>query len=242
MGDGEPQNYHRTHADFLAKLHEQLDFLEASCRRYDEGKRHESIRLAQTLRVLLMHKPAFKTRSLVRELGWADMPWLSTSIPIPEAALGGAYALVGMAKPRGLIEWVPLCYADGMSMMAGTYVVPRPAGSPPRPRVSPDEARRLVDFDTWWTEPIAQNVDRDPVSRDNLIYYIANKDGGAHVDRIVPARHRGVMTGENMGWQVGWEGSDEGEWLTGGAEASIRQIAHEVGVSLTWQLNRDPGP
>jgi hypothetical protein len=43
-----------------------------------------------------------------------------------------------------------------------------------------------------------------------------------------------------MGWQVGLEGIDEeGEWLAGGDEASIRHIADEVGVSLTRQLDRE---
>jgi hypothetical protein len=55
------------------------------------------------------------------------IPW-RFRISTPDGALGGAYGLVGVGRPRDLIEWVPLRYADAMEMMAGNYVVPRPAG------------------------------------------------------------------------------------------------------------------
>src|SRR5689334_18729596 len=82
----------RPAGDLEHQLREQMEFLKASARTFDEGFVAEAKRLAGTIR-LLVHDTS-NSRSLLGQLGLKERLFLSTATPIFEGNLLPSLALV----------------------------------------------------------------------------------------------------------------------------------------------------
>ncbi|WP_344882446.1 hypothetical protein [Zhihengliuella alba] len=133
-----------------------MSFLAASMRLYRAGSIAEAKRLAATIRVLVHDTTS--SRSLLKQMDVKDkLFWISS----------------GSVDPANLIATFNLALFD-TNMRSFT---PLPAGFI-------EEIGVAVDFETWWLEPVMKDVWGDMFSRKDIILALANKEGGAHVDKL----------------------------------------------------------
>lgn len=204
-------------AELLTHVQEQLQFIDSSCTQYDAGAKREAKRLAVHVRVLLHDaKPGGKSKSLLTHLGWKErIPFIDG---VPEEILsligrGGEGAMfTGLASIRiqhGMADYVPVFEAFGL-------------GS------------RMQKFGRWWNDPRMIDPQGNAVSRQNVMHWLAHKDGGAHVDDL-EAPYRNLSRNGSMGVTFALP-----EGKTSSTEspipAAMRQIAEEVRVSIRLKL------
>lgn len=159
--------------ELRAKMAEQISFLTASCRAYDEGNQAEALRMAVSIRVLV-HQTA-SSHSLIHQLGIAGaIPWPNTGRPLPPHV---TYSDDGSSKTTRPGVFLRLCR---LSMGAGaTKFVPK---------LDEVAGAATTGFDAWWTAPILRSPGDPPLgpprelTRRDVVLGLANKEGGAHVD------------------------------------------------------------
>ncbi|MFE9576339.1 hypothetical protein ACFYO1_08145 [Nocardia sp. NPDC006044] len=208
----------------------QVRYLETSARLFDDGDEDEAIRLAVTLRVLL-HDTA-KSHSLLKLAGLkSGMEFLDTAI------VGGTEIHAGPIVLQ--IEYVTVDGETG-TLPSGqdglVEVVPAPDGGG---RICAPRRRRghetLKPFQEWWTTCVIDTASGSKLSRKQLVWLMANKDGGAHVDPNGPGdvyigfvkRGHGHLYSEDP--NAVFTAPDSMHPFAGNAAAeSVRQIAWEV--------------
>ncbi|HEY0240701.1 MAG TPA: hypothetical protein VGC37_18890 [Friedmanniella sp.] len=207
----------------LRHVHEQLGFLDASCERYDKGHPEEGKRLATTVRVLVYDRG--RSHSLLARLG------VKEAIPWPDAINEAQFAHVREQQAAGKVFAGSLLTV--VKMPAGFHLDPSGVHYVPVSSVQPI-GERLVPFDYWWNQPRLADTDGTQLSRQNIVLWLANKDGGAHVDNL-PAAYERIATGSSMGVTLsaakGTSPRDDNP-----IPASMRQIAEEVRWALRTNL------
>ncbi|WP_147021742.1 SEC-C domain-containing protein [Microvirga aerophila] len=201
MADREDQ-YELTQEDFEQQLEDQLQFLENSAKVYDDGFESEAKRLAVTLRVLL-HDTRSST-SVLTHLGIKNQPFLDTALKDPHSE-------------------TPVL--KSYSGLVAAYSGPEGARFIPHLDTTASTSR-LVDFETWWTQPVIIDTESRKLSRADLIRTAADQDGGKHVDARLNRAYAEISRKNSLQWFSGR--SEEFSPLRGAEGASIRQIAHEV--------------
>ena len=208
----------RTDQDLLEALRQQFELLKDACSRYDAGNDLDAINIAARLRVILQ-----PPSSLVARLHLAkDLRFRDTSTHRLDPDHHPCIANFGFdVIPTGA-RWRPLLdgWPDGQ---------PKPA--PQR-------------FHLWWTEPIMpasgpQGFDPTPrYSRQDVVLGVANQDGGAHVDHRDAEYDR--LTRDHFTYEiaptVGDRVSPYQPVQGNPVNACLRQIAHEVLITLTLDL------
>ena len=69
------------------------------------------------------------------------------------------------------------------------------------------------------------------ISRKNIIQYVANKDGGAHVDLDIPEDYDNLKNHNSINWKI-ITSKGEKPFENDVVYASIRQMTYEILVSL----------
>lgn len=211
-------------ADLAELLREHVYFLETSAAAFDDGHPHEAKRMAVHLRTLL-HDTA-KSKSLLGQLRIKELlPWADTAI-YPDPTWADDYAL-------------------GLCRLAGEGVGPalKWRNAAPLDDTGPDRAHPPAAFCDWWNDPVLADKEGHTFSRCQFVGYLANKDGGAHVDpKLAPAyealsRHNSMWVRQLQGGGMAFGGGRlETPWSSPPdihlGLASIRQITHEVLVTL----------
>jgi len=201
--------------DLQKQLDEQLELLKQLCELYDNGSAVIAKSIATSIRVLL--HDTTKSRSLLGQLGIKMGLFYNTAEVIEEDKPGvmraGSFsALLGISFGQGGEGYVP--YLDNM----------------------PGRTARQVDFNAFWDEVIFIDHDKNTFTRKEVVLYVANQDGGSHVDPDLDEKYVQLSRKNSLGWLVG----NDKEWteLSGAELASIRQIAHEV--LKTFAPNYEP--
>jgi hypothetical protein len=192
--------------DFRSHLLEQLEFLDASASSYDAGIESEAKRLATTIR-LLVHDGRGRSRSLLSHLDARDrLPWTDTAAgPIREAVL-----TIGSGLCITSLE------LDG----SGRAHFRAPLADLPPERIHPGAA-----FVDWWNDPVLADADGSEYSRGSLVLWVANKDGGAHVDSDLPRGYL-ALTRDNAIGLTAERGADPNSTVLGfGIESSARGLS-----------------
>ena len=189
-------------ADFQRHLDEQVGFIVASARAYDDGVGAEAKRLAVAIRTLVHDTE--RSTSLLAQLGMkADFFRDSAAERPPEIA--SSYAgLVGVRVDPGPPRYVP---------SFDTW------------------PSRAVPFEEWWTQVVIADLNRREITRKRLVLAAANRDGGAHVDRELDEVYAELSRANSMG-MAHTRGGPTGQPVLGVDHASIRQVAHELLGSL----------
>ena len=191
--------------DLKQQLSRQLTFLERSCKEFDAGHYDEAIRMSVTLRVLLHDTP--RSTSLLHHLGSNNILLLSTAI------------LPARPEPVSLALVTPIIQLHSLSATT-------------KPLFATSPRHQLVHFINWWRkEPvIALNNGNDPIYRRDLILNAANKDGGAHVDKVQDPLYDTTRLGAGMSVEFCFKhGLPSHEVPFENIHyASLRQIAYEV--------------
>ena len=186
-------------------LAEQVHFLRSSCRAYDGGDESEAKRIAVHLRVLL-HDTA-RSRSLLSQLGgqfnWRFADTAYRFNPQNLLAHHGLITIKMTGGPAGDASFEPRCWS--------------------RTEVSP-----FIHFRLWWSsDVIFKDSEGERFTRKDVVLVVADQDGGAHVDPELDGAYAGLAKQGALGWRRAG-----GPWLADPVAPSLRQIAHEVLVTL----------
>lgn len=199
-------------SDLRNHVREQLGFMIKSCKAYDDGDLSEAKRVATTIRVLLHDTK--HSKSLFGQLSLKDIGFLNTAVPIDEEVKHATL---------GLIQTV-ISVGDDLQL-SGQH---KPLLSH-RPRDWPPARKRF--FPEWWNQTVLTDIQGRRFSRRLLVMAVANTDGGAHIDPELDSGYAALSRQNSIGYAVE---NPDGKFveIDKSELASIRQIAHEIVVSV----------
>jgi hypothetical protein len=174
--------YRQSEAELNERLREQVGFLRASARVYDDGHDAEAQRLAVTTRILCYDKR--RQQSLLGQLGILDTLRFLDTAPPPLETLPGATEGV----PDGVM-WTTVF--KGLAPMAGG-----PRGYLAKLGGATSAAR--LRFEEWWNAPALEGPGL-VFPRRGVVLALANKEGGAHVDPDLDADYAAVSRQHALG-------------------------------------------
>ncbi len=159
---------HPRDRDLESDLAEQLQFLTSSASSFDQGQLSESKRVALVIRVLV-HDTG-NSHSLLAQLNIKDGLAWADSAPVIDrdpntVARSPGLTTMGMG-------------ANGMIFRARYSE-----------QIEQSTTTRYVPFVDWWERPVIVDANGAEFSRRDLVLALANKDGGAHIDRLNEAIH-----------------------------------------------------
>ena len=172
----------RTREEVEKIAHEIKDYLIRLCEDYDNGNTFAIVLVAVLLRTLLKTKRRMKeessTISVFEQLGLHTMPFVDTSTPkgvtsfwhlggniwnhtfLMQNVYGGLLIKKVTNKDNGLnLDFLPLLGANKNS--------------------------KTLPFEEWYQGVVFESKEYS-FTRENCIEYVADKDGGAHLDRNIP--------------------------------------------------------
>lgn len=190
------------------QLKEQIGFLIASCKLYDDGQHAEAKRLSNTLRILFHEKG--RTRSLLGQLSLRDIPWVDTADLSDPENLVSHFGLFSIQfnGPSGCIPWLS-------------------------PKGTPSEKLKKSKFNEWWLNHVViavNSVEKRYFSRKKLILNVTETDGGAHVDPELDKDYAELSKKNILGFTA-IKGGKRYPMLNPELPC-LRQIAHEVLLTL----------
>ena len=199
-----PVVINRVQKNFL----DQLTFLEASLKSYDDGRREEYKRIAVAIRVLL-HDNRNST-SLAEQLGLKGQFFISYVPPLNPHNLSSESNLIIVHMTDTSADYLPALDFS-------------PFGP------------EFLDFDMWWNRIVIKDSKGNLFSRRDLVLTVADQDGGAHSDPEIDSAYHDLANLNSMGW-VFSDGSTE-SFLRGIEQASLRHIGFEVITTLrkAWE-------
>jgi hypothetical protein len=193
----------KTADDYKQHLRDQLDFLERSASAYDQGHTNEAARIATTLRVLF-HDTGTST-SLLTHLGAKNTVKLASKTSddshIFDNAAKTGRPILGFSKVSMVTISIGKCEPDL------------------------SEPLRSVDIQTWLSECLIAHPGTKNISRHDVIQWLANKDGGAHVDEKLPEEYKNFKQDGSIGaLEFGGELKD----IPNAPKMLLRTMADEV--------------
>jgi hypothetical protein len=189
--------------ELLGHMEIQIDFLKRSAQSYDKGFEAEAIRLAVAIRILVHDTP--KSKSLLRQLNKKNILFYDTA---SDFNLKNIMTHIGLAA-------IELGGAGGAEYSAHFDDVP------------PHRLNKKVPFGNWWNKIVIVDKERNQFTRKDLVLFVANKDGGAHIDPSLDKKYAELSRFNSMAWKV-IVGGVESPFKNRPELACIRQITHEV--------------
>ncbi|MCQ2011182.1 hypothetical protein NOM01_14430 [Sporolactobacillus sp. STSJ-5] len=195
--------YRQTLHELMSQWSDQLQFVLSSAKLFDMGNESEAKRLATSLRILFHHTR--NSNSLLNQLNRERNLYLYSS--------GSLYT------PSNLVSsWVLLQLESSKS---GLYY--RPLND----KIS--QRTFFLRYEDWWNEIIFD--DKESVfTRKDIVCFVSNQDGGAHVDPILNEKYA-KLTKYNS---IGWSDSFGRPVNNNPAYNAIRQIANEILISESY--------
>ena len=199
---------HHRDRDLAKDLSEQLQFLASSASAFDRGELSESKRIALVIRVLVHDTAA--SHSLLAQLNIKDRLEWADSAPVID-------------HDPNIVARSPGLTAMGMGD-GGIIYVARSSD-----QIEQSSSTRYVSLKDWWERPVILDSKGAEFSRRDLVLALANKDGGAHIDRLNEKTHAFVHSNS-----AGFVRIDEArdEPIPTPIYASVRTVAEELLVTL----------
>jgi len=194
----------QTKSELQKELDNQLQLLEHLCESYDNDSKIVAKSIATSIRVLLHDNPRSRSYSLLSQLGLKSGKFHSTAEPKidkPNMLRVGSFSgLIGIDLGDGYFP----------------YLDDHPPGQ-----------KRLIGFDEFWNEEIFFDQKGSSFSRKDIVLFVANQDGGSHVDPEIEEKYASLSRKNSLGWKTS---IDNKTWsdLKGAELAAIRQIGHEL--------------
>lgn len=189
----------RTLSDLQDSFEKQLSFIEKSSIAYDSGDLDEAVRIATHIRTLFHHTS--KSISLLSQLGLdTSTKFINTKLPdFPPGPIIVYHGLISTSFRDG--HYVPILGTGPTS---------------------------FVDFETFWEKDVVV-IDKkgNKFTRKTIVGFVADTDGGAHVDPGLDKEYADLSRNNSLGW-FGINSNGETNPLYGAALASIRQIGYEI--------------
>jgi len=188
----------QTQLDLEKHFNEQLGFLKSSCDLYDNGSLEESKRIASVIRTLLHDTKTSK--SLLDQLGKKDNSIFfdSSMDQLSSGIRAGGYA--------GLVSISSQGYIPNLDNVANF---------------------KFVNFEEYWNKIIFIDNKEKEFSRKDIILFLANQDGGSHIDPNLDNNYGRLSRENSIGWM---SKADNSKWkpLEGVELVAVRQIGHEL--------------
>lgn len=216
----------RPEGEALRHARHQFDFLEQSCLAFDKGKEAEGARIATNLRILL-HQTG-RSQALLEQCGVLRDLWLYDSAgQYAEEEAYSALAFVGVqydispGKRINSVRYVP--------NLGGAVRQQPSTGFQIRELLNGRKARRGAGFhlplQKWWKQPVIRDTAGWEFSREKLVLFLANTDGGAHVDSALPEDYYALSRLNSV------------EVHAGMGQAQVARSGHEtLGEGYTHQM------
>lgn len=203
----------RGRQDLEEKLAEQYQLLRIQGQAYDDDPSNTvmSLSLATVVRVLVHDTRT--SHSLLDQLGLkSGLRCVDTAVPIG--------ALSKMSANPGLVSLEIAPEGRGVRWIA-------PLSKLPAQRLG-----RTIPFQPWWDKPIHRDSLGNTWSRRDFVMYLANREGGAHVDPGTREASFEALERENS-MQFSIQHSELGHIDAGSpVPASVRQVAFELQTTL----------
>lgn len=201
----------RTKEELIESLNEHINFIKKSAKDYDEGDKSEAKRLANSIDILVHDRGA--TKSILTNLNLLNKLKFCS--------------LKHITAPGNLFSEAPLCY---MHVIYDSIVTPPIFNIEYKPLFDDVNVIGIrLAFSKWWEEPIfyIRGKNYQEITRKKLICIMRDKDGGAHLDEILPQHYKNLISGEALGWQYGLN-EENSKFVSSPHYPSVRQIAHEL--------------
>lgn len=216
----------RDNDDYLESLHEQLDFLIDSCEKFDMGKFHYAKQIAKDIRVLV-HQTRDST-SLLTWLGKQNSMNFCSTASMPKNAV----YFISIVTPTNRI----VLNDSGQQSIEHTFL--------PILNSNKTLGKKWINFENWYNHPVLV-CKPTSISRKDIILFLANKDGGAHVDSYVDEKIYSLSKGINSLVYASNKSLEEDPYQTGEPfvnliNAAARQIAHELILSIRKEFGIRP--
>jgi hypothetical protein len=194
---------------------DQIQFMISSSKSFDKGFKGEGKRLAVCLRVLL-HDTS-KSRSLLGLLKKKDMLFYDTAFEFNPSNVLSTNGLTVMRIKKTAygedFDYIPV----NLGELKKEYT--------------------KTNFADWWSKIVIADKHRVKFSRRNLVLNVSNQDGGAHIDPDLDKEYAELTRFNSLGWiAVRSDGTTE-PIRSRPDLSSIRQIAHEVLISLADEFS-----
>lgn len=207
--------YQQNEAELVAHLSEQVGFLRKSAALYDEGDHAEAKRLALVIRTLCHDTNT--SQSLLGQLEVKNSLRFCDSDTISDQPIGefedGVVLLAEVSSPLAPISGGPY----GME--------------PLLERSQFSEPKR---FDVWWESRVVLTDPRgNRFTRQQVVLSLANKDGGVHIDPVLPESYAAITRQGSLG-QVSFSIAEQWDEIIrlNPIPPITRQIAFELDKTL----------
>jgi hypothetical protein len=192
-----------------ARFDEQIILIKTLCDCYDTGNDVVALSIATAIRVMV--HDTNKSTSLLHHLGKKGSQFLSTNFLAPHETVH-----------LGLVRRINVGVKDGVGGDARYWPLCDERYFP-----APTQQSHLP-FTDWWMEPVFQNRN-SALTRKDIVLFVANKDGGAHVDHEVEQHYDdfrktysggSTLVGTKSGMKRGYDNVP--------TYPAVRQIAYEL--------------
>lgn len=188
--------------ELLEHLRHQISFFVSSAQSYDKGFEAEAIRMAIAIRILVHDTK--KSKSLLNLLEKRDILFYDTSRDLDPINL---LTDIGLA----LIKASP----HGVEYHAGLDDIP------------PERLNKKIPFNDWWSKVVIIDKNRNAFTRKELVLFVANQNGGAHIDPNLDEKYAQLSRFNSLAWKL-VKGGVESPLMGKPELVCIRQITHEV--------------
>jgi hypothetical protein len=191
--------YRLNQQELLEHWNDQLGFIQSSAQQFDSGIENEARRIATSLRIML-HETS-SSHSLIKQTGLKHnfQLWSSAGLYTPSNLLS-SWVLLEMEANNGGLYYKPLSATNSRTFFLG--------------------------YEDWWNEIVFDDK-KNVFTRKDIVCYVANQDGGAHVDPKLNEKYAELIKHNSLGWT-----DSLGNPVNNNpAYNAVRQIAKELIVS-----------
>ncbi|MDZ4992562.1 hypothetical protein GNF80_06180 [Clostridium perfringens] len=188
--------YKQNNFDLEEHWKEQIYFLNTSATLFDQGSEIEAKRMATSLRILF-HETS-NSHSLLKQLNKQNFLLLSSSSLYTPSNLLSSWLLLKVGLSNNTLKYRPLTLDNSNRMF-------------------------LMKFEDWWNEIIFDDK-KNIYSRRDIILFVANQDGGAHIDPYFNSKYAELTKYNSLNW-TDLSGNPA---QNNPAYVAIRQIVYEV--------------
>lgn len=205
------RGYEQTPDDLWRLFLEKLEGLKVSGESYDKGNFFEAKRLATDIRVLV-HKSTHST-PLLEHMKSLGITFMGTPFELSPGNLLADFPLLMMQVSTEGVNCIPVLNSGPFS--------------------SRGWKRQKLKY--WWEETILIDSRRRSFSRKNIVTWMANQDGGAHVDSHLDEDYAHISRKNALGF-VFIKNGTEHPMVPSPEYPMVRQIAFEITNTLESQI------
>lgn len=198
LEDGEKVKRKQSKEDLYKQLEEQVNFIKISAEIYDHGYSKEAKRIAQAIRILVHNTE--RSYSLLKQLNILNnAKFVDTSME--------------RIKDNIITTWA------GLTLIQGNKHIPILDNN--------INSAKKINFEKWWNGVVIVDSASNEFTRKKLVLYVANQDGGAHVDPKLDEIYASLSRDNSLEQKYSRDGTTF-EDFEDTHLATIRQIGHEI--------------